>query len=322
MPKLTVLICTHNRVGLLEKTLVSLNAARRPVGWEVGILVMANACGDGSHQFLDDYRAQSRERGWLSLEWFAEPVPGKSNALNSAFGHLSGDMVAFVDDDHRVDSDYLKAVCESADQYPQTDLFCGRILPDWDGSEPAWVHDQGLFRIYPLPVPRFDLGPEPQALDLDTAIPGGGNLVARITLLPRVGLFDTAFGPTGHDLGGAEDLEWVRRALRGGATLRYAPAILQNHYVDVARLTLPYLMEKAFKRSASSVRLYPERLDDTFIPAYMLRKSANYLGMLCLSWRGDRRRFYLVRLAAVLGEIQGHLHARRAQRRAAGASGH
>jgi GT2 family glycosyltransferase len=314
MQTLIVLICTHNRVDLLEKTLASLNAARRPLGWDVGVLVMANACSDGTHRYLDGYRAQCLERGWLPLEWFAEPVPGKSNALNSAFSHLAGDVVAFVDDDHRVDTEYLKAVCETADQYPKTDLFCGRILPDWDGSEPAWVHDEGPFRIYPLPVPRFDLGPEPQALDLDTAIPGGGNLVARIALLPRVGPFDTAFGPTGHDLGGAEDLEWVRRALRVGATLRYAPDIIQNHYVDVARLTLPYLVEKAFKRSASSVRLYPERLDDVFIPAYMLRKSANYLGMLCLSWRRDRGRFYLVRLAAVLGEIQGHIQARRVQR--------
>lgn len=314
MPTLTVLICTHNRVGLLAKALASLNAARRHADWCIDILVAANACSDGTHDFLDDYRAQAAQRDWLPLAWFAEPIPGKSQALNSAMMHLQGDVVAFVDDDHRVDTNYLWAVCEAAQAYPEVDLFCGRILPDWDGSEPAWAHDTGPFRIYPLPVPRFDLGNEPLTLDAETAIPGGGNLVARIRLLPHVGPFDTGFGPTGHDLGGAEDLEWVRRALRAGAALSYVPTIHQYHYVDVKRLKLGYLMEKAFKRSASSVRLYAERLDDALIPAYMLRKLMNYLGMLCLSWSRERMRFYLVRLAAVLGEIQGHLQARREMR--------
>ena len=45
MPKLTILICTHNRADLLERVLVSLNAAKRPVT-PVQILVAANACTD------------------------------------------------------------------------------------------------------------------------------------------------------------------------------------------------------------------------------------------------------------------------------------
>jgi glycosyltransferase involved in cell wall biosynthesis len=312
----TVLICTHDRRALMRLTLASLNAALRPAGWELDILVAANACSDGTHEMLEGYREACAEKGWLPLTWFAEPTPGKSHALNSALPRIDGDLVAFVDDDHRVDASYLHAVCEAAAAWPDVDLFCGRILPDWDGTEPAWVHDRGPYRIYPLPVPRFDLGPEPLTLDGDGAIPGGGNLVARTRLLPKVGPFHTDYGPSGHDLGGAEDLEWVRRALGTGARLQYLPRILQYHYVDNCRLTLGYLMRKAYMRSASTVRLDPKCREDTFIPPFMVRKALGYAGLLLISWSWARLRFHLVRLAAAVGEIKGHLQARGDQRRA------
>lgn len=312
MPRLTVLICTHNRVELLGKTLASMNAAARPTGWEVDILVAANTCQDTTHAFLDDYATRSSARNWLPLTWFPEPVPGKSNALNSAMPRVASDLVAFVDDDHRVDEGYLSAVCLAADAHPDADLFCGRILPDWDGSEPPWVHDQGPYRIYPLPVPRFDLGDTSMELTPDVAIPGGGNLFLRTPWLSRVGTFDTDMGPTGHDLGGAEDLEWVLRALGLGARLRYAPRVVQFHYVDASRLTLPYLMKKAYKRTASTVVIDQARGGP--VPKYLYRKLAEYGFKACTALDHSRRRFFLVRTAAALGEIAGHLQRRRAGR--------
>lgn len=310
MQNLTVLICTHNRASLLERTLVSLNGAQRPTDWSVSIMVAANACRDSTHDDLDAYRRQSANHDWLPLEWFAEPTPGKSNALNSSIPRIQSDLVAFVDDDHRVDRGYLRAVCEAADRFAEADLFCGRILPDWDGSEPAWVHDQGAYRIYPLPVPRFDLGDTPLEVTPELAIPGGGNLFLRTPWLARVGLFATDMGPTGHDLGGAEDLDWVLRARHLGARLQYAPAAVQYHYVDTARLTLPYLLKKAYKRTASTVRLDDPSTSRLSVPRYLYRKIAEYGLKAITAFGQSRRRFYLVRTAAALGEIAGHLQRR------------
>lgn len=307
MSRLTVLICTHNRAALLAKTLASLNDATRPPGWSVDILVAANACSDSTHAQLDDYGRVAGERGWLPLDWFAERTPGKSHALNSAIPRAVSDIVAFVDDDHRVDRHYLVAVCQAADAHPEFDLFCGRILPDWDGREPAWVHDQGPYRIYPLPVPRFDQGDTARELTPDQAVPGGGNLFLRTPWLARVGRFDTTMGPMKHDLGGAEDLDWVLRAQRMGARLRYEPGVIQHHYVDTARLALGYLMRKAYRRTASTVRL-----DTTHagrVPRYVYRKILQYALLALSSLGAARRRFYLVRLSAAAGELAGHRQA-------------
>lgn len=308
MPSLIILICTHNRVELLARVLASLNQAARPSGWSVQMLVVANACTDGTHDLLEDYRLACKSTGSMTLEWFVEPTPGKSHALNSAISRLTSDVVAFVDDDHRVDAGFLVNVCRAAETHLEATLFCGRILPDWDGSEPAWVHDTGPYRIYPLPVPRFDLGSVGREINAEIAVPGGGNLFLRGTLLKQVGLFAVELGPIGHNLGGAEDIDWVLRALDLGARLRYVPEVVQHHYVDNERLSFRYILAKAFERSASSVRLH--RAHGGGVPLYMYRKLFGYFISALSAWSNARRRFYWVRLAASLGEIKGHRQAR------------
>ena len=308
---LTVLVCTHNRVELLGRVIDSLNAARRPEGWSVRLFVVANACTDGT---LDLLTARARATTGLPLEWIAEPVPGKSSALNRALPLLEDALVAFVDDDHRVDADYLAEIAFAAERWPEAGMLCGRILPDWDGSEPAWVHDEGPYRIYPLPVPRYDQGDADFTIGVDGPIPGGGNLAVRLSVIADTGPFSTELGPTGHDLGGSEDADWILRALRAGARLHYVPGMVQYHYVDTGRLTLGYTARKGYQRSRSVTRV---RSEHESVPRYMWRKIATYGARLVFSWQPQTRRFYLVRLASALGEASGiHDQVRRRRQRA------
>ena len=198
---LTVLICTHNRSDLLERVLASLNVAKRPV-MPVRILVVANACTDDTVGRMQAYQAQQAVNNWLPLRVIEVPTPGKSHALNSAIAELDSELTAFVDDDHRVDENYLIAVIQAAQTWPDVGLYCGRILPDWDGTEPTWVHEMGPYRIYPLPIPRYDQGNQFKIITAEEGpIPGGGNLVVRRHVFERVGQFSTELGPQGHDLG-------------------------------------------------------------------------------------------------------------------------
>jgi len=310
---LTILISSHNRAGLLERTLRYLNAARRPRDWSVDVLVAANACTDGTHTLLDLYACAASDpatrEGRLPVRWVAEPRMGKSHALNSAIPLLTSERVAFVDDDHRVDGASPDNVYTPAESYPRADILCGRILPDWDGSEPPWVHDNGPYRIYPLPVPRYDLGDRPLSAPHETTTPGGGNLVLRTALFDSVGDFSIVYGPVGRSLGGAEDHEWVLRAIAAGASVQYVPDIVQYHFVDPGRLKLGYVVRKAFERSASAVRLGATGDDKGPVPPYMIRKAAGYSLAVLASVGAQQRRFHLVRLAASLGEIKGHVHA-------------
>src|SRR5574337_144135 len=220
-----------------------------------------------THDFL---AARANAADGLPLTWIAEPVPGKSNALNRALPLLEDSLVAFVDDDHRVDKDYLVEIALAAERRPEAGMLCGRILPDWDGSEPEGVHDPGPYRIYPLPVPRYDQGDEDLESNVDGPTPGGGNLAVRLSVIAGTGPFSTELGPTGHDLGGSEDADWILRALRGGTRLHYVPRMVQFHYVDTERLTLGYIARKGYQRSRSVTRV---RSKHESVPRYMWRRS-------------------------------------------------
>ncbi len=297
----TILICTHNRVALLEQALASLNAAQRPL-MPVQILVAANACTDDTAARMLAYQFQQADNGWLPLRLIEVPTPGKSHALNQAIPEIDTELTAFVDDDHRVDENYLVAIAHAAQSWPDAGLYCGRILPDWNGTEPAWVHDEGPYRIYPLPVPRYNQGDQPKTITAEEGpIPGGGNLVVRHHVFALAGQFSTELGPHGHDLGGGEDSEYVLRAMIRGVRCQYTPNIVQHHYVDIDRLKLSYLLKKSFQRTRSISRIQ----GNGRIPLYMWRKLAEYGLHSVFSRSWAKRRFYWMRTAAALGELQG-----------------
>jgi len=298
---LTILICTHNRADLLERVLASLNAAKRPV-MPVQILVAANACTDDTVARMRAYQTQQDAQGWIPLRLIEVPTPGKSHALNRAIPEIDTELTAFVDDDHRVDENYLAAIEQAATTWPDAGLYCGRILPDWDGSEPEWVHDNGPYRIYPLPVPRYDQEGQPKTITPEEGpIPGGGNLVVRRHVFELAGKFSTELGPHGHDLGGGEDSEYVLRAMSRGVRCQYTPDMVQHHYVDTERLKLGYLLKKSYQRTRSTSRIH----GNGRVPLFMWRKLAQYgfHSLFSLSWA--RRRFFWMRTAAALGEVHG-----------------
>ncbi len=305
--QLSVVICTHNRANLLRKTLESLNKTNRPSGCEVDIFVVANACNDNTTEILDSYKANASDKGWLPLRWEEESTPGKYFALNHAIASITASVIAFVDDDHRVSENWLMVVCQAIQEYPEIPCFCGRILPDWDGKEPAWVHDNGQFRIRPYPVPNFDLGNESLELKLDMYIPGGGNLFLRRSVFERIGLFSVQLGPMKHNLGGGEDVDFVVRAIKSGERFLYVPDAIQYHHVDYDRFTLQYLVKKAYKRSSVSKQVIcsPSKNILSSVPFFLYRQAIGRLWKVIFSINQNKRRFYIVRLASTLGEIEG-----------------
>ncbi|MDP1678942.1 MAG: glycosyltransferase family A protein, partial [Candidatus Nitrotoga sp.] len=116
-PLLTILICTHNRADLLERMLTSLNAAKRPTK-PVQILVAANACTDETVARMRAYQTHQASNSWLPLRLIEVPTPGKSHALNRAIPEIDTELTAFVDDDHRVDENYLVAIAHAAQSWP------------------------------------------------------------------------------------------------------------------------------------------------------------------------------------------------------------
>ena len=101
-------------------------------------------------------------------------------------------------------------------------------------------------------------------------------------------------------------MDWVLRAQELGARLQYVPSVVQHHYVDLRRLKLGYLIKKAYKRTVSTTSLKAES-GGYGVPRYLYRKLVEYLFFAMTALSADRRRFYLVRTAAALGEMRGYM---------------
>jgi len=302
----TVVICTHNRAKLLGKMLAVLSQADFSGIGNCEILVIANACKDNTSLIIDHYTEVFRERGGPPLRWLAEPVPGKSMALNLAIRESCGDSLCFIDDDQYVTPTFFQALSATLARYPEYEIFCGWMVPDWDGGEPEWVHETGKFYIGIRPFPEYDLGNVPCEVSPEMKLPSGGNISVRRGVFERVGGFSTDLGPQGHNLMGGEDIEFVKRALQAGARILYEPTIRQKHAVEAERMATLYMMRKSYLRSLSNVMMSTDA--PRSVRPYMVLKLGQYALLVLVSLRNSHRFYYLIRLAAAIGELRGALN--------------
>ena len=262
---ISVIICTHNRAFLLPDVLRSLEKTETPENIEIELVMVDNASSDNTFKLITEHEKKSK----FKVTPLKEPKKGKTFALNTAIKIARGDLLAFVDDDHIVSRGYFKAICAAVENHPDFNLFCGRITPDWDGTEPLWIHDDTKYPIRPFPIPNFNMGDRVLEVQLDRGmfVPGAGNLVIKKSVFKNIGLFSEELGPKGHNLEGGEDLEFIRRALKHGERLIYIPEILQYHQVDKNKLALKYLIKKAYYRSMAAYQMNDKKSSGP-IPRY------------------------------------------------------
>jgi glycosyltransferase involved in cell wall biosynthesis len=303
MIHVSIIICTHNRASLLRQALLSLYEMDVPEDCAAELIVADNASTDDTSSVIDEFSGRNK----FHFKHIFESRLGKTFALNKAICSSSGDVIALIDDDHIISNGYLKAVCKAVQESPSCNIFCGRVFPDWDGTEPQWVHDNDRYPIRPFPVPCFDLGHAETEIEIERDgmfIPGAGNLVIRKELFQRIGYFSEQFGPRGHNLSGGEDIEFLRRALIKGERILYVPDILQHHQVNQINFTMSYVVKKGYQRSMAAHRFLPPQ-ESGGIPKYLFRQTAERFLKALFSFDMNARRYYLVRLAAVIGEIAG-----------------
>jgi len=301
--RLAIVICTYNRSASLTKTLESLYADGYDGSVLVDILVVANNCSDDTLHRLETFRA-THPHDALRVDWIEEPTPGKSHALNAAIRRTDHDVLCFIDDDQVVERGFIASVLQGIAKFTQDEIFCGRIWPAWDGSEPKWVHAPEPYAIPIRPFPEYDLGAESIEVTPSGRLPSGGNIAVRRRVFARTGEFSVELGPKGHNLAGGEDHDFLLRAVESGARVRYLPGMRQLHAIDPVRTSTTYTLKKSYLRSRDNFIVHPPV---SGVRLYMARKIASHCLSVLLSVDSNRRFFYLARLAASLGELRGAL---------------
>lgn len=235
MLRLTLLIPTHNRSRELLRALESV--ARQeldPALWEC--IVVDNASTDDTAEAVERFAAAHPA---LRLRRVYEPVPGVSHARNRGLREATTDLVASIDDDERINTDFLAAYLHFFDEHPAAQVAGGRIIAEYPCGRPRWM---SRWTEQPIANP-IDLGSRIRPFP-PGRLPGGGNMAFRRTTALRYG-FATELGRVGNRPIGGEENDFFDRLRADGVPLWYVPEAVMWHIIPPEKLT-----DAAFRRLA------------------------------------------------------------------------
>lgn len=241
----SILIPTHDRAGILGRSLESLRALHPAEGVSVEAVVIANACSDATEETV---RAKI-DSFPFPLRLATEAAPGLNVARNAGARAAQGEILAYLDDDAFVEPGWLRGLLRAFERFP-ADLVAGKTVLWWEEVDrPSWSSPA----VEQL-LSRLELGPD--VIELPS--PGqlvGANFAVRRTVVEELGGFASGLDRSGSDLLSGGDTELATRAQRAGYRLYYSPEMAVRHWVAPRRLSLAYLSRLARARGRTRVVL-------------------------------------------------------------------
>jgi glycosyltransferase involved in cell wall biosynthesis len=218
-----VIVRTHNRKAMLGPAVSSFLEVDR-TGIAARLLVVDNASSDGTDALLEELAARHGDL----LVALHEPRPGGQHALNRGIAAARAEVVAFFDDDERIEPDWLQVIArEFAD--PQTDYIAGPVRPIGECPMPHWL-PQGFGGVLGV----IDSGAERRSFG-----PGFAAMLTQGNCAVRRRVFE-ACGPYPDALPTAED-RWLNQWLEANRQQGfYCPDLVVGHVMQQDRITKDY----------------------------------------------------------------------------------
>lgn len=239
--RISIVIATFNRCGLLEETLLSLASALQLVTrtLQVEVLIVDNNSSDRTYQIAESFRGKIE-----NLVYLKEEQQGLSFARNAGIAAAKGDIVVFLDDDVEVESGWIMELIEPFSNNG-VGVVGGRVVAYGQRELPAW-----LPREYGYLVSVFDPCDEP--CEVETVM--GANFAIRRKCFQSSGVFDVALGRKGKKLLGGEEVELFSRIRKSGYSVRYTPRATVYHKI-ADKLKREYIDDYAYWLGVSEARI-------------------------------------------------------------------
>jgi glycosyltransferase involved in cell wall biosynthesis len=212
-PEVSFIVCTRDRVAVLEACIRSIQAACRLHGAFAAELVVVD---NGSTDCTAEHLAGIADRSDIPFKAVYEPRPGLAAARNAGLARARGRVLVFVDDDCQIHGDYLRDLDRHYASGEQWLIRGGRV-------------DLGDARDLPFTIKR---SPVRERLTSDIHPGGfvlGCNMTMRRDVAARIGPFDERFG-AGGPLRSAEDTGYLVRAMLLGIPVEYVPDMTIFHH--------------------------------------------------------------------------------------------
>jgi len=240
-PIISVCIITYKRPVMLRILLDSLAVQTIYSQLMVEIIVVDNDAEGTAELIVKDFIAQDYD---LTVVYEIEPVQGIPQARNHAVRLARGAFIAFIDDDEKADERWLEALYQCITQY-QADAVFGPVEPVLPSSCPAWLR-KGKF----YDRPHHKNG---SVVDVGRT----GNALVEKSWFDR---FENPFDTTLRFVGGS-DSDFFARILEAGAKLHWAEHAVVYEFVTPERLTIKWLVMRAFRGGQGYARRHVEKLN-------------------------------------------------------------
>lgn len=233
MTQVDVVIATHNGAERIGNTLASLqNLTLDASEWRM-ILVL-NACTDNSLQVAEQFQSS------LPMTILEVPEAGKSHALNEAVPYYRSGLVAFTDDDVKVDPEWLSAMIAAAQDHPEYSIFTGKIVGHWE-KEPS----ASLRRWIPLGS-TYAVNENPLSGPCDPGMVWGPNTVYRKAVFDAGLRYNKDVGPRPvklYPMG--QDTEMAARVHAAGFKVFYVAEAVVEHTIKAKTVSEDWVVRRA-----------------------------------------------------------------------------
>jgi glycosyltransferase involved in cell wall biosynthesis len=268
-PVLSVAICTWNRAALLDGALEALAQQHGAPAHE--ILVVDNASHDHTAAVVQRWASRHPR-----ITYILEPQPGLACARNAATRRARAPLIAFTDDDVRVEPDWVARIVDAFEWWADASCVGGPVIPAWPSLVPDWLTARQW-----APLGVQDYGAEPLRADASNPICLiGANLAFRRSALEAIGEFNPAVQRVGNGAGSTEDHELHLRLWRAGRYGMYDPSIRVTAVVSPDRLRKAYHRTWHFGHGRHIARMWIPEMERTRtrilgVPGHVLRQAAS-----------------------------------------------
>ena len=225
-PEISVVLCTWNRASLLGAAIDSLLDQQNAPAHD--IVVIDNASTDATRETVER-RIGADGR----LRYAFESRQGLSYARNTGVRVTRGRIVAFIDDDVRVERDWLQSLRAAFIRHADAACVGGPVRPLWPAADlPRWLT---VRHWAPLGVQDYG----PGELRIDASRPLcliGANLAFRRDALDAVGGFSPDLQRVADAPGSTEDHDCHVRLWEAGRFGIYDPAVRATAIVTPSRV--------------------------------------------------------------------------------------
>jgi GT2 family glycosyltransferase len=207
---LSVIVCTYNRCRKLERSLRAIASSVARGNLAAEIVVVDNNSRDGTEAVVREFALSCP----VPVRRVVELSQGLSYARNRGIREAKGDIVAFTDDDCVVDPGWVAAIAKEFAEIPEIMVVGGRV-------------DLYTPEDRPVTIRPIDKRVRYTSTDQIYTYIIGANMAFRRRLVERIGWFDPALA--GSRGAGADDIDFIYRALRSGAGVIFVPDVKVLH---------------------------------------------------------------------------------------------